>query len=69
MARKQSILAPDWWDYTTLEDELLNDAARCAGCGIWGAFFIHGLTPRGYNIPASARPEMEKPQFPTPTRQ
>jgi len=28
MARKLSILAPDWWDYTTLDDELLNDAAR-----------------------------------------
>jgi glucosamine-6-phosphate deaminase len=28
MARKQSILAPDWWDYTTLDDQLLNDAAK-----------------------------------------
>jgi glucosamine-6-phosphate deaminase len=28
MARKLSILAPDWWDYTTLDDDLLNDAAR-----------------------------------------
>ena len=28
MARKQSILAPDWWDFTTLDDEILNDAAR-----------------------------------------
>jgi len=28
MARKKSILAPDWWDYTTLDDEILNDAAR-----------------------------------------
>jgi len=28
MPRKLSILAPDWWDYTTLDDELLNDAAR-----------------------------------------
>jgi glucosamine-6-phosphate deaminase len=28
MARKQSILAPGWWDFTTLDDELLNDAAR-----------------------------------------
>jgi len=28
MARKLSILAPDWWDYTTLDDELLNDAAK-----------------------------------------
>ena len=28
MARKKSILAPDWWDYTTLDDEILNDAAK-----------------------------------------
>ncbi len=28
MARKQSILAPDWWDYTTLDDQILNDAAK-----------------------------------------
>ncbi len=26
--RKRSIVAPDWWDYTTLEDELINDVAR-----------------------------------------
>lgn len=28
MPRKLSILAPDWWDYTTLDDEILNDAAK-----------------------------------------
>jgi glucosamine-6-phosphate deaminase len=28
MPRKQSILAPDWWDYTTLDDKILDDAAR-----------------------------------------
>ena len=28
MARKMSMLAPEWWDYTTLDDELLNDAAK-----------------------------------------
>ncbi len=28
MARKQSILAPGWWDYTTLQDSLLKEAAR-----------------------------------------
>ncbi|HOX73805.1 MAG TPA: hypothetical protein PLB27_03760, partial [Bacteroidales bacterium] len=28
MARKLSMLAPGWWDYTTLDDELLNDAAK-----------------------------------------
>ena len=27
MARKISMLAAEWWDYTTLEDELLDDAA------------------------------------------
>jgi len=39
MARKTSILAPDWWDYTTLDDEILNDAAK--------------LTPR--DMPAMSR--------------
>ncbi len=28
MTRKSSMLAPDWWDFTTLDDELLNDAAK-----------------------------------------
>ncbi len=28
MARKLSMLAPDWWDFTTLDDELLTDAAK-----------------------------------------
>ncbi len=28
MARKISMLAPGWWDYTTLDDEILDDAAR-----------------------------------------
>ena len=28
MARKISMLAPNWWDFTTLDDELLNDAAK-----------------------------------------
>lgn len=27
MPRKISSIAPDWWDYTTLEDDLLRDAA------------------------------------------
>ncbi len=27
MARKLSSIAPDWWDYTTLEDDLIRDAA------------------------------------------
>jgi len=28
MARKLSMLAPDWWDFTTLDDSLLKDAAK-----------------------------------------
>lgn len=28
MARKISMLAPDWWDFTTLPDDLLKDAAN-----------------------------------------
>ena len=28
MARKLSMLAPEWWDYTTLDDDILNEAAR-----------------------------------------
>lgn len=28
MARKTSLLAPEWWDFTTLEDDLLDEAAR-----------------------------------------
>jgi glucosamine-6-phosphate deaminase len=28
MPRKLSSVAPDWWDYTTLDDELLRDVAR-----------------------------------------
>lgn len=28
MPRKLSHIAPDWWDYTTLEGDLINDAAR-----------------------------------------
>src|SRR6266567_2129624 len=28
MPRKLSSIAPDWWDYTTLDDELIRAAAR-----------------------------------------
>jgi glucosamine-6-phosphate deaminase len=28
MPRKLSSIAPDWWDYTTLDNELIEDAAR-----------------------------------------
>lgn len=27
MPRKLSVIAPDWWDYTTLDDEIIRDAA------------------------------------------
>jgi glucosamine-6-phosphate deaminase len=27
MSRKLSTIAPDWWDYTTLDDEIIRDAA------------------------------------------
>jgi glucosamine-6-phosphate deaminase len=30
MARKLSKIAPGWWDYTTLDDEIISDAARLA---------------------------------------
>ncbi|MBQ2336751.1 MAG: hypothetical protein II381_10580, partial [Victivallales bacterium] len=26
--RKKSVVAPDWWDYTTISDELVADVAR-----------------------------------------
>ena len=28
MPRKLSHIAPDWWDYTTLDSSLINDAAK-----------------------------------------
>ena len=28
MPRKLSHIAPDWWDYTTLDSKLINDAAK-----------------------------------------
>jgi glucosamine-6-phosphate deaminase len=28
MPRKLSHIAPDWWDYTTLDFDFINDAAR-----------------------------------------
>ncbi|MEX2579766.1 MAG: glucosamine-6-phosphate isomerase [Verrucomicrobiales bacterium] len=31
MPRKLSHIAPGWWDYTTLDDELINDAAKLSG--------------------------------------
>jgi len=31
MARRFSKISPDWWDYTTLDDELIRDAAGLTG--------------------------------------
>jgi glucosamine-6-phosphate deaminase len=28
MARPRSKVAPEWWDYTTLDEQILNDAAN-----------------------------------------
>lgn len=36
MARRQSRVAPGWWDYTTLDDELLRDAARLTPSALLG---------------------------------
>ena len=44
MARKISMLAPEWWDYTTLDDEILNDAARLT------AEDMAGLSRDGFKV-------------------
>jgi glucosamine-6-phosphate deaminase len=44
MERKKSLLAPEWWDYTTLDDGLLNDAARLT------ANDLLGLSREGFNV-------------------
>ncbi len=44
MARRLSKLAPDWWDYTTLEQELLDDAARLT------ADDLAGLSREGFRV-------------------
>jgi len=44
MARKISMLAPQWWDYTTLDDEILNDAAKLT------AQDMANLSREGFNI-------------------
>lgn len=44
MERKKSLLAPEWWDYTTLDDQLLNDAARLT------ADDIYGLSREGFRV-------------------
>jgi len=44
MARKISILAPEWWDYTTLDDDILNGAARLT------AEDMAGLSRDGFRV-------------------
>ncbi len=44
MGRKISILAPQWWDYTTLDDEILNDAAKLTGQD------MAGLSREGFKV-------------------
>jgi glucosamine-6-phosphate deaminase len=38
------MLAPEWWDYTTLDDEILNDAARLT------ANDLAGLSREGFKV-------------------
>jgi glucosamine-6-phosphate deaminase len=44
MARKISMLAPEWWDYTTLDGEILNDAAKLT------VEDLAGLSREGFNV-------------------
>ena len=44
MARKLSMLAPGWWDYTTRDDELLNDVAEL------GADDLFELSRGGFKV-------------------
>ena len=44
MARKQSMLAPGWWDYTTLDDVILDDAAKLT------AEDMLGLSREGFRV-------------------
>ncbi len=44
MSRKISMLAPQWWDYTTLDDEILNDAARLT------VKDMDGLSREGFSV-------------------
>ena len=44
MPRKTSILAPEWWDFTTLEDDLLDEAARLT------AQDIEGMSRPGFKV-------------------
>ncbi len=38
MSRRVSCVAPGWWDYTTLDDELLADAAALSAEDVLAPF-------------------------------
>jgi glucosamine-6-phosphate deaminase len=44
MSRKLSHIAPEWWDYTTLDDSLINDAANMT------ADDLHQLSRPGFKV-------------------
>ena len=44
MARKLSSISPDWWDYTTLDDDLIRDAASLT------ADQVAGLSRPGFRV-------------------
>lgn len=44
MARPLSILAPDWWDYTTIDKQILDDAAKLT------AEDMAGLSREGFKV-------------------
>lgn len=44
MPRKLSTIAPDWWDYTTLDDDIIKDAAALT------AQQMEGLSRSGFNV-------------------
>jgi len=46
--RPTSIVAPGWWDYTTLDREILNDAARLTAADMEG-LSRNGFTVRFYD--------------------
>jgi len=46
--RATSLVAPGWWDYTTLDREILDDAARLSADGIQG-LSREGFTVRMYD--------------------
>ena len=56
MARKVSMLAPDWWDYTTLDDEILNDAARLTEQDISRRPALRGAHARCVRVSEPATP-------------